>query len=63
MEKMLHEYIPSNVSTCSPDSNIGRVLAVGSDVLLDGSHMKTPDTCTTTAVKIITGSVTNYHLR
>jgi hypothetical protein len=44
MKKKSYIYIPSNVSACSPDPNVGRGLAVGSDVWLDGSHMKIPDT-------------------
>jgi hypothetical protein len=63
MEKMLREYIPSIIFTCSPDSNIVSVLAVGSTVLLDGSHMKISHGCTITSVKIIAGSVTKYQVR
>jgi hypothetical protein len=60
---MSHEYIPSIVSKCSPDSIVVRVLSVGSTVWLDGSHMKISDACTTIAVKIIAGSATNYEVR
>jgi hypothetical protein len=62
MEKITLGYIPSNVCTGSPDPNVGRVLAVGSAVWLDGSHMKI-STCTVAVVKIITDSIINYQLR
>jgi hypothetical protein len=63
MEKMSCEYIPSIISTCSPDSNVVSVLAIGGTVLLDGSHMEISHGCTTTVVKIIAGSVTKYQVR
>jgi hypothetical protein len=63
MEKISCEYIPSIISTCSPESNVVSVLAVGSTMLLDDSHMKISHGCTTTAVKIIADSVTKYQVK
>jgi hypothetical protein len=39
------------------------VFAVGSTAWLAGSHVKNPDACTTTSIKIFAGSVAVYQLR